>query len=70
MQSIAFDSANQRLFTGQLRAGSPSNSGDLTLTQLTLAGDVVGHMYLSGFGHTAADGLRRISCHRHRGCVP
>jgi hypothetical protein len=60
MQSIAFDSANQRLFTGQLRAGSPSSSGDLTLTQLTLAGDVVGHMYLSGFGHAVSIGAETV----------
>jgi hypothetical protein len=60
MQSISFDSANQRLFTGQLRAGSPSSSGDLTLTQLTLAGDVVGHMYLSGFGHAVSIGAETV----------
>ncbi|WP_327639266.1 hypothetical protein OHB24_13095 [Kribbella sp. NBC_00482] len=60
MQSIAFDSANQRLFTGQLRAGSPASSGDLTLTQLTLAGDVVGHMYLSGFGHAVSIGAETV----------
>lgn len=60
MQSIAFDNENQRLFTGQLRAGSPSSSGDLTLTQLTLAGDVVGHMYLSGFGHAVSIGAEAV----------
>ncbi|MFF0338781.1 hypothetical protein [Kribbella sp. NPDC004875] len=60
MQSIAFDNANQRLFAGQLRAGSPANSGDLTLTQLTLAGDVVGHMYLSGFGHAVSIGAEAV----------
>ncbi|MFI5691890.1 hypothetical protein ACIA58_08625 [Kribbella sp. NPDC051586] len=60
MQSIAFDNHNQRLFAGQLRAGSPANSGDLTLTQLTLAGDVVGHMYLSGFGHAVSIGAEAV----------
>jgi hypothetical protein len=60
MQSIAFDNVNQRLFTGQLTAGSPSSSGDLTLTQLTLAGDVVGHMYLSGFGHAVSIGAEAV----------
>lgn len=60
MQSIAFDNGNQRLFTGQLRSGSPSNSGDLTLTQLTLAGDVVGHMYLRGFGHAVSIGAETV----------
>ncbi|HEY3555918.1 MAG TPA: hypothetical protein VGL05_00555 [Kribbella sp.] len=60
MQSIAFDNFNQRLFTGQLRSGSPSSSGDLTLTQLTPAGDVVGHMYLSGFGHAVSIGAEAV----------
>ena len=60
MQSIAFDSPNQRLFAGQLRAGTPANSGDLTLTQLTLAGDVVGHMYLKGFGHAVSIGAETV----------
>jgi len=60
MQSIAFDNVNQRLFTGQLRAGSPSSSGDLTLTQLTVAGDVAGHMYLSGFGHAVSIGAEAV----------
>jgi hypothetical protein len=60
MQSIAFDNPNQRLFAGQLRAGTPAGSGDLTLTQLTLAGDVVGHMYLSGFGHAVSIGAEAV----------
>ncbi|GAA1575900.1 MULTISPECIES: hypothetical protein [Kribbella] len=60
MQSVAFDNRNQRLFAGQLRAGSPSSSGDLTLTQLTPAGDVVGHMYLSGFGHAVSIGAESV----------
>ena len=60
MQSIAFDSWNRRLFTGQLRAGSPATSGDLTLTQLTLDGDVRGHMYLSGFGHAVSIGAETV----------
>ncbi|MGY4772537.1 phage baseplate protein [Kribbella sp. CWNU-51] len=60
LQSIAFDNWNQRLFTGQLRAGSPANSGDLTLTQLSLRGDVLGHMYLNGFGHAVSIGAESI----------
>ncbi|HET6737513.1 MAG TPA: hypothetical protein VFH76_01210 [Kribbella sp.] len=60
MQSVAFDNFNQRLFAGQLRAGSPSSSGDLTLTQLTPTGDVVGHMYLSGFGHAVSIGAEAV----------
>ncbi|TCC51855.1 teichoic acid biosynthesis protein C [Kribbella pittospori] len=56
MQSIAFDSPNRLLYAGQLRAGAPASSGDLTLTQLSLSGDVLGHMYLSGFGHAVSIG--------------
>ena len=60
MQSIAFDTWNQRLFTGQLRSKTGANSGDLTLTQLTMSGDVVGHMYLSGFGHAVSIGAETV----------
>jgi hypothetical protein len=60
MQAIAFDSWNQRLFAGQLRSHTGANSGDLTLTQLTLAGDLVGHMYLTGFGHAVSIGAETV----------
>ncbi|MFI5732645.1 hypothetical protein ACIA49_21180 [Kribbella sp. NPDC051587] len=56
MQSFAFDTPNNRLFTGQLRSGTPANSGDLTLSQLNFSGTVLGHMYLSGFGHAVSIG--------------
>ncbi|TCC52612.1 teichoic acid biosynthesis protein C [Kribbella capetownensis] len=60
MQSIAFDNVNQRLFAGQLRSKTASNSGDLTLTRLSVGGDVVGHMYLSGFGHAVSIGAEAV----------
>jgi hypothetical protein len=60
MQSFAFDSENQRLFTGQLRSGRPGVAGDLTLTRLSLAGDVLGHMYLTGFGHAVSIGAETV----------
>ncbi len=56
MQSFAFDTPNNRLFTGQLRSGTPANSGDLTLSQLDFSGNVLGHMYLNGFGHAVSIG--------------
>jgi hypothetical protein len=56
MQSFAFDTPNNRLFTGQLRSGTPANSGDLTLSQLNFSGTVLGHMYLNGFGHAVSIG--------------
>jgi hypothetical protein len=46
MQSIAFDNRNERLFAGELRAGSPAT--------------VVGHMYLSGFGHAVWIGAEAV----------
>jgi hypothetical protein len=60
MQSFAFDTPNNRLFTGQLRSGTPANSGDLTLSQLNFSGTVLGHMYLNGFGHAVSIGAEAV----------
>ncbi|TCM49345.1 teichoic acid biosynthesis protein C [Kribbella sp. VKM Ac-2568] len=60
MQSMAFDTPNNRIFTGQLRSGTPANSGDLTLSQLNFSGTVVGHMYLTGFGHAVSIGVEAV----------
>ena len=60
MQSFAFDTPNNRLFTGQLRSGTPANSGDLTLSQLSFSGTVLGHMYLTGFGHAVSIGAEAV----------
>jgi hypothetical protein len=61
MQSFAFDTPNNRLFAGQLRAGRPGNNGDLTLTQLRIAdGARLGHMYLDGFGHAVSIGAEAV----------
>ncbi|WP_329004984.1 hypothetical protein OHA18_16520 [Kribbella sp. NBC_00709] len=56
MQSFAFDTPNNRLFAAQLKAGSGANSGDLALTQLDFAGNELGYMYLTGFGHAVSIG--------------
>jgi hypothetical protein len=60
MQSMAFDTPNNRIFTGQLRSGTPANSGDLTLSQLNFSGTVLGHMYLTGFGHAVSIGVEAV----------
>jgi hypothetical protein len=60
MQSFAFDTPNNRLFTGQLRSGTGENSGDLTLSQLNFSGTVLGHMYLNGFGHAVSIGAQAV----------
>jgi hypothetical protein len=60
MQSFAFDTPNNRLFTGQLRSGTGENSGDLTLSQLNFSGTVLGHMYLTGFGHAVSIGAEAV----------
>jgi hypothetical protein len=60
MQSFAFDTPNNRLFTGQLRSGTEANSGTLTLSQLNFAGTVLGHMYLTGFGHAVSIGAEAV----------
>jgi hypothetical protein len=56
MQSFAFDTPNNRLFAAQLRAGSGANSGNIALTQLDFAGNELGYMYLTGFGHAVSIG--------------
>jgi receptor-binding protein len=60
MQSFAFDTPNNRLFTGQLCSGTGENSGDLTLSQLNFSGTVLGHMYLTGFGHAVSIGAQAV----------
>ena len=60
MQSFAFDTPNNRLFSGQLRSGTPANSGDVTLSQLNFSGTVLGHMYLTGFGHAVSIGAQAV----------
>ncbi|CAM03493.1 hypothetical protein A8924_4615 [Saccharopolyspora erythraea NRRL 2338] len=50
-QSFTFDNANRRLFVVQRRNGTDSAAGDLCVTQLDFAGNQLGYMYLTGFGH-------------------
>lgn len=71
LQSFAFDNVNKQIFTVQLMAGglklpgetapvSGANrnlNGDLALTQLDLAGNKLGYMYLKGFGHGVQIGV-------------
>ncbi|MPY52652.1 phage baseplate protein [Streptomyces acidicola] len=61
MQSFAFDRTNQRLFTAQLREGSPGTSGDLCVTELAWSTwTAIGHMYLTGFGHAVSIGAQSV----------
>jgi hypothetical protein len=71
LQSFAVDDRNQRLYTVQLMAGGQqlpgepapvkgatrAADGDLCLTQLDLAGNETGHMFLKGFGHGVQIGV-------------
>ncbi|WP_327129592.1 phage baseplate protein [Streptomyces sp. NBC_01727] len=50
-QGFAFDDVNGRFFVIQLTSNTSSTSGDLTITQLTLDGEELGYMQLTGFGH-------------------
>lgn len=59
-QSFAFDNVNRRLFVSQRRNGASTTSGDLCITQLDFAGNYVGHMYLTGFGHGVAFGAQAV----------
>ncbi|MBO0958802.1 hypothetical protein J1P26_03575 [Neobacillus sp. MM2021_6] len=70
-QSFAFDNVNQHIYIVQLMAGgqqlpgedSPvsgtnrGKQGDLTLTKLDLDGNILGHMFLKGFGHGVQMGV-------------
>ncbi|MFC0629505.1 phage baseplate protein [Kribbella deserti] len=60
MQSMAFDTPNQRIFAVQLRSETGENSGTLTMSRLDFSGNVVGHMYLTGFGHGVAIGVEPV----------
>ncbi|GAA2211120.1 hypothetical protein GCM10009850_065790 [Nonomuraea monospora] len=58
MQSFAIDNAHGHIYTVQLKNGSGSDAaGHLCLTKLSLAGAVLGHMYLMGFGHGVQIGV-------------
>ncbi|HUR04087.1 MAG TPA: teichoic acid biosynthesis protein C [Nonomuraea sp.] len=58
LQSFAFDNVNGHLYTVQVRNGSGSAAaGNLCVTKLSLAGAILGHMYLTGFGHGVQIGV-------------
>ncbi|MFC7585116.1 teichoic acid biosynthesis protein C [Nonomuraea antimicrobica] len=58
LQSFAFDNQNGHIYTIQVRNGAASDAaGNLCLTKLSLTGTVLGHMYLTGFGHGVQIGV-------------
>lgn len=57
MQSFGFDSVNNAIYTVQITYGSPSSSGDLTVTKLSMTGTILGQMALKGFGHGVSIGV-------------
>ncbi|WP_251056105.1 teichoic acid biosynthesis protein C [Streptomyces sp. ISL-94] len=59
-QSFAFDNVNRRLFLAQRRNGTAETAGDLCITQLDFAGNQLGYMYLTGFGHGVAFGAQGV----------
>jgi len=61
MQSFTFDNLNRRLFVAQVAGGSSAEDrGDLCVSQLTFAGDLLGHMTLTGFGHGVSIGVEPV----------
>jgi hypothetical protein len=74
LQAFAFDNTNRRIYAVQLMqggitlAGEPgpvsgadrARNGDLCLTQLDLAGNRLGAMYLKGFGHGVQIGAEPV----------
>ncbi|MFF9819883.1 teichoic acid biosynthesis protein C [Streptomyces sp. NPDC014006] len=59
-QGFAFDNVNRRLFVAQRRDGTSDTAGDLCITQLDFAGNYVGYMHLTGFGHGVAFGAQGV----------
>jgi hypothetical protein len=61
MQSFTFDNVNRRLFVAQVTNGSAAaDRGDLCVSQLTFAGELLGHMFLTGFGHGVSIGVEPV----------
>jgi hypothetical protein len=61
MQSFTFDNVNRRLFVAQVAEGSSAaDHGDLCVSQLTFAGELLGHMFLTGFGHGVSIGVEPV----------
>ncbi|SDU57914.1 phage baseplate protein [Jiangella alkaliphila] len=80
MQSFAVDSTGGHVYVVQITQGgtvlpgdAPGDEeyarraarGDLTLSKLDLAGNLLGHMYLKRFGHGVAIGVERSGRHVH-----
>ena len=59
-QSFAFDQKNRRLFVAQRKNGTPSEDGDLCITELDFAGNYLSHMYVLGAGHGVAIGAEPV----------
>ncbi|WP_238846610.1 hypothetical protein [Nocardia arthritidis] len=58
LQSFAFDNDNGHIYAVQLKNGSGSGAaGDMCLTKLSMSGEILGHMYLMGFGHGVQIGV-------------
>ncbi|WP_432096262.1 teichoic acid biosynthesis protein C [Streptomyces sp. bgisy100] len=78
LQSFAFDEDNRHIYALQVIRGGVqlpgepraythaerTRSGDLCLNRLSMDGDVLGHMYLKGFGHGSAMGVEPLGSGR------
>jgi hypothetical protein len=64
-QSFCFDNVNRRLFVAQVRDGTPTEAGDLCVTQLDFSGNELGHMYLTGFGHGVSFAAQPVGTTTH-----
>ena len=74
VQSLGFDNVNNRIYTVQVVQGGLKlpgetatvpgatrlTNGDLAVTQLDLAGNKLGYMFLKGFGHGVAMGVETV----------
>ncbi|MFB7595114.1 teichoic acid biosynthesis protein C [Streptomyces sp. NPDC056160] len=74
IQSFGYDNVNRHIYLAQVTQGglrqagesAPVSSadrnlhGDLTITKWDMAGNVLGHMYLRGFGHGMSFGVEPV----------
>jgi len=58
MQGMAYDNVNRRLYIAQIRNGSSGD--DLCVNQLTIAGELTGHMHVNNAGHGVSIGVQPV----------
>ena len=58
MQGMAYDNVNRRLYIAQIRNGSDGD--DLCINQLSIEGELTGHMHVNNAGHGVSIGVEPV----------